>query len=160
MQEVGADHRTLERTFARAVAAHNEGLDEEALKLFKQVLALEPRLPEPRLEVALILLRCGELEEADAQAREALAHLEKGWRALDTLSDDQLMAHGCNLLAEIIKERIATGEILHADPGILRKLWREAEQLVERAARLDPDNQDIMHNYFGFRGSRDRGPAG
>ncbi len=142
---------SLEHLFGQAVEAYTRGKEEEALKLFKQVLSLEPRIPEPRLEVAMILFRRGELEEAEAQAREALAYLEKGWRAVESLTDDQLMAHGCNLVAEILKARTAREDVMHKDPHALRAMWEEAGRLVERAARLDPDNPDVMHNYYGFK---------
>ncbi len=150
------DYSALEETFTQAVTAHTHGDEDRALTLFKKVLSIDPRLPEARLEVAMILLRRGRLDEAEAQAREALEQVEKGWRSLDAFTDEQLLAHASNLVAEILKARIGDDNAA-LRPDAMRALWEEAGRLVARAAELDPDNPDVMRNYYGFKRSGARG---
>jgi Tfp pilus assembly protein PilF len=153
-QEVMDNYEHLEKIFMEAVEANNGGRTEQAEKLFKDVLAEEPRMTEPRLELASIYLRRGQLEEAEEQAREALHYLERGWKWLEELTDDQMLAHACNLLGEILKQQSTSDDVMRQGDGAIRQRWQEAGELFERAAELDPENPDVMSNYFGFKKQR------
>lgn len=144
----------LEKTFMEAVEANNSGRIEQAEALFKQILTEEPRMAEPRLELASIYLRREALGEAEAQAREALEILERGWRWLEDLSEEQLLGHACNLLGEILKQQSTSDEVMSQGDAAIRERWQEAGELFERAAELDPENPDIMSNYYGFKKQR------
>jgi tetratricopeptide (TPR) repeat protein len=145
-----ANYASLEKGFMSAVRAQNAGETDKALKLFKEVLLSEPRLPEPRLEVASILFDKGDLEEAEAHAREALHWAEAGWHWLDDFTEGQLMAYACNLVAEILKARTLDKEGLKQGEDVIRRLWREAGKFIARAARYDSDNLDVMANFYAF----------
>ncbi len=144
----------LETMFMDAVQARNAGDEARAEGLFKQILSAEPRMAEPRLELASIHLKRGDLDEAEAHAREALVQLERGWRWLDTLSDEQMMAHACNLLGEILKQQSSRDDVLRRGDAAIKAIWQEAGELFERAAEADPDNAEAIANYIGFKKQR------
>lgn len=150
------NYEKLEKIFLEAVEANNAGRADDALRLFKEILAEEPRMSEPRLEIASILLRRGDLEEAEAQAREGLDYVERGWRWLENLTDEQLLAHACNLLGEILKQRSVSDAVMRQGEAAMRQLWKEAGELFERGAEADPENPEVMANYLGFK--KQRGP--
>ena len=148
------NYEALEKIFMAAVEANNGGNKAEARRLFKEVLLQEPRIAEPRLELASIALHEGDLEEAEAQAREGLQQLERGWKWLDDPSDEQMLAHACNLLGEILKQLSSSDEVMGRGEAAMRALWNEAGELFERAVELDSENPEIMANYTGFRKNR------
>ena len=148
------NYENLEKVFMAAVEANNRGVADEAIRLFKEILHEEPRMAEPRLELASIYLRQGDLEEAEAEAREGVHQLERGWKWLENLTDDQMLAHACNLLGEILVRRSTSDEVLRQGDGVIREMWQEAGELFERAADLDPENPDVMTNYYGFKKQR------
>ncbi|MFM7202280.1 MAG: tetratricopeptide repeat protein [Myxococcota bacterium] len=153
------NYEALERLFMQAVEAHQARQTELATRLFKEVLAVEPRFPEPRLELATLAVQAGDLEEAEAQAREAIEQLESGWKWLEDFSDEQLMAHACNLLGEVLKARSTSDDVLAQGEAEVRALWSEAGELFARAVELDPDNAEAAANYLGFRRNRVPSPA-
>lgn len=145
------NYQSLESIFMKAVEANNAGNIPDARRFFKEVLEQDPRLPEPRLELATLAMREGDLREAEAQAREGLQQLERGWKWLEDLTDDQMLAHACNLLGEILKQLSTSDEVMQQGDSAMRALWAEAGELFERAVELDADNPDVMSNYTGFR---------
>lgn len=148
------NYEALEKIFMAAVEANNSGNRTEAKRLFKDVLSQEPRIAEPRLELASIAIQEGDLEEAEAQAREGLQQLERGWKWLDELNDEQMLAHACNLLGEVLKQQSSSEAVMAQGEAAMRALWNEAGELFERAIELDPENPDVIANYNGFRKNR------
>jgi len=148
------DYDAIEKLFMEAVEASHKGKVDEALNLFKSCLEHEPRMCEPRFEIASICVSRGAFEEAEAQCREGLKYLERGWRWLDNLTDEQMLAHGYNLLGEILKQRSISDEVLDQGENVIRDLWEEAGLLFDKAADLDPESIEIMENYYGFKKMR------
>ena len=145
----------LEAAFLGAVEAMGQGDLESAETGFRTVLLGDPRLPEPRLELAVILYRRTELEEAEEQARLALDQLERGWHWLDNFEPSQLQSHGHNLLGEIILASAGGNEkesLPSAD--VLDERWAEAEACFKRAVGLDPSNREAARNLSGLRRQR------
>lgn len=151
------EQAALEADFLAAVDALAADRVADAEAGFRKVLAGDPRLPEPRLELAVILYRRGDLEEAEAQARLGLEQIELGWQWLDNFEEGQLHAHALNLLGEILVASVSgagegAGEAM-PDPT----LWKEAERLFKRALEADPQHEAARSNLAGFR--RRRGAA-
>lgn len=153
------NYEALEKLFMDAVNANNEGDQQTATTLFKEILKVEPRMAEPRLELAVIYLRQNMLETAESYAREAVSYLERGWRWLDNLTDEQILGHAYNTLGEILKARSTTDEILSQGTETIKQYWEEAGDLFEKAAELDSENADIMSNYYGFKKQKMPRPA-
>ena len=65
----------LETRFAAALSARRAGDAPGAADLLRSIRAAEPRLAEPRIELAHILLEAGQAAEAEEEVREALRHL-------------------------------------------------------------------------------------
>lgn len=140
--------------FMEGARASNADQLELATQKFKEVLKLEPRLAEPRLELAVLALRQQDLDEAEEQAREAIERLELGWQWLDVLSEDQLKAHACTLLGEILLARALSPQSQGMTDEEMRGLWNETSQLFDRAVALDPHNADAKRNQILVRRKR------
>lgn len=144
----------LEAVFMEGVEAMQGGDIPRAEVCFRSVLVKDPRLPEPRLELAMILFRREDLEEAEEQARFALEQVEKGWHWLDVMTDEELHAHALTLLAEILTARTLAEGLEVADGETLQETWSEAERLLRRAVQLDPHNGDALRGLAGFKSRR------
>ena len=97
--EAGYDARMTEKIGIDAPESHLEGLDEQfmdgtkrlangdidaAAEVFRRILTAEPRLAEPRIELARILIETSQLKEAEAEVREPFVSLRtaaSGWMA-------------------------------------------------------------------------------
>ncbi len=135
----------LEELWLGAVEARQDGRDDQAADLLRQILAAEPRLAEPRLELAHMAIQRGDLEEADEQAAMAVDILSRGGQWIDDLPGAQLEAFALNLLGEI---RYARAELIAAgeDREAFDTLWNEAADAFARASALDPENADARRN--------------
>lgn len=122
-----------------------------AADLFRGVLREEPRLAEPRMELARMCLDTGQLEEAEEQIREAIRILETGGQWVDDLHEDvvQSLAHG--LLGEILRQRADSDEMVFGAPERFKALMDEAGAAFRKAATLDPANAHAGYWGFGLR---------
>lgn len=144
----------LEGLFMEGVEAMQKGETSRAEESFRAVLLKDPRLPEPRLELAMILFRRDDMEEAEEQARFALEQIEKGWHWLDVMTDEELHAHALTLVAEILVARTSGDGVEVVDGEVLRETWTEAERMLRRAVQLDPHNGDALRGLAGFKARR------
>ncbi len=137
--------------FLQAMDLLRQGHTDSASEILREILAEEPRLPEPRLELARLALDGGLLDEAEAQARQGLGLLEAGGQWIDDLPEAtvQSLAHG--LLAEILRKQADRDEVIFGEPERLRGLLDEARQHFDKAARMDPDNEHAAY-YASFLG--------
>lgn len=124
------------------------GRIDDAIELFRGILAVEPRLAEPRLELARIHLDTGRLTDAEAEAREALRLLEAGGQWIDELPEAVVkgLAHG--LLAEILRQAADTDEVIFGPPERFHELTKEARVHFAKAAELDPEYQHASYHAF------------
>ncbi len=139
---------SLGERFMQALDLIRNAQIEEAREALREILATEPRLPEPRIELARIFLQEGDLEQAEAQARISLELLEKGgrWNLDISMASMMGLAHG--LLAEAIRQKSESDAIVMHDPQQIWELTRQAYHHFKRAADLDPDNEHAR--YYAF----------
>jgi len=114
---------------------------DKAGELLRGILKEEPRLAEPRMELARILLDTGQLEEARAQAEEAVAILESGGQWTDEIPENVLASMALGLLGEIIRQQADADDVVFGDPEIWKELTRASEAAFAKAKELDPDNE-------------------
>jgi len=140
---------SLEATFLSALALKDASDFDKAEELLREVLRAEPRLGEPHLELARILLETERIDEAEPHAREALQILTaEGGQWTDDLPENVVQALAHALLAEVLRRRADSDEVLFGDPDVFKALVAEAKEQFERAADLDP--RDEYSSYYGF----------
>lgn len=145
------DERHLEglpELFMEAMSARQRGDVDRALDRLSEVLRREPRLAEPRLELGRIHLDAGRLEDAEAQTREGLAILERGGQWLETLPAAELLSLAHGQLAEVLRQRADSDEVIFGDPEVWRALLAESQRHFAQASELDPQNSHA--SYHGF----------
>jgi tetratricopeptide (TPR) repeat protein len=138
----------LGERFLRGVEHCRAGRVDKATACFRAVLAVEPRLPEPRLELARLLLDTGRLAEAEIEAREALQQLAAGGQWIDELPEAVVLGLAHGLLAEILRQVADTDEVIFGEPDHFHRVTREAREHFAKAAELDPENQHASYHAF------------
>lgn len=131
---------SLQPRFMAALALREKGKVDEAIDLLRGVLRDEPRLAEPRMELARIHLDTGRLEEAEIEAREAIRLLESGGQWTDDLPENVVQAIAWATLGEILKERAATDEVVFGPEETFRELLEQSRAAFARAHALDPSD--------------------
>ena len=145
----GLDQRLLD-----ALEARRKGDVDAASELLRSILTVEPRLAEPRLELASILLEAQQLEEAEAEAREAARLLDLGGQWTEDVEPGVLRSMAWNLLAEALTRQADLDEVVFGDPERWTALMTEAREAFAKAAQLDPTNEHARHWSLGM------GPGG
>ncbi|HND32012.1 MAG TPA: tetratricopeptide repeat protein, partial [Myxococcota bacterium] len=84
LEEPEVHLQQLEVEFMAALELRTKGKSDEARQKLENVLRVDPRLPEPRLEMARIYLETQRLEDAETEAREALSLLQAGGQWVET----------------------------------------------------------------------------
>jgi tetratricopeptide (TPR) repeat protein len=133
--------KALETRFLQALEARGRGDVDGAAELLRGVLKVDPRLAEPRLELANILLETGQLVEAEDQVREALTTLQGGGRWTEDLDDSQLQSLAWGTLGEALRRRADTDDVVFGPAEAYVALVEEAERAFHKALDLDPDNE-------------------
>jgi tetratricopeptide (TPR) repeat protein len=114
----------------------------------RAILRTEPRLAEPRMELARILLDTDRLDEALEEAREALEVLDKNGPWTQDLEENVVQAIAHATLAEILRRKADEDDVIFGDPEIFRAMVAEAKAHFEKAASLDPNEE--MSSYYAF----------
>lgn len=140
MAERDADLQSLQPRFMAALALRERGKVDEAVELLRGVLRDEPRLAEPRMELARIHLVAGRLEEAEAEAREAIRLLEAGGQWTDDLPEGVVQSIAWATLGEVLKERASTDEVVFGPEATFRELVEQSRAAYTRAHALDPSD--------------------
>lgn len=138
-----------------AAESHLEGLDEQfmdgtkrmasgeidaAAEIFRRILSAEPRLAEPRIELARILIETSQLKEAEAEIREAIRILESGGQWIDAFTENQVLSVSYGILAEVLRVLAEGDELVFGDPETWRNVVDEAHAAFRKARELDPEN--------------------
>ena len=146
MSEIEPHLSTLGPRFVAAIELRANGRVDEALDAFGAILRQEPRLAEPRLEIARIHLETGRLEDAEIQAREALRILLNGGQWTEDLPETVVLALAWALIGEILKEKAASDEVVFGDPALFREILAESRVAYAKAAELDPSDTSSWAN--------------
>lgn len=136
--------------FMAALKARRNGQVDQAAELLRSILAAEPRLAEPHMELASIHLAVEQPELAVEHAREAVSLLEKGGQWTDDLPEHVVKSLSWNLLGESLKQVADQDSVVFGDAERWKTLMAEAKASFRRAAALDPDNQHASWSAFGF----------
>jgi tetratricopeptide (TPR) repeat protein len=158
-QEEAVRLDALAAQFTAALDLKERGDLDRAEEMLHRVLRAEPRLPEPRMELARILLDTDRLADAEEHARLALEHLEGGGRWTDSLPPGVVEAIAHALLAEILRRRLEEDDVIFGDPEGFRRMLQESQQLFARAHTLDPTDETSSY-YALFLGDPAAGPPG
>ena len=138
----------LGAAFMAALQVKEAGKLDKAEEAFTQILKEEPRLPEPRMELARILLDTDRLTDAEEHARTALDHLEAGGQWTDILPEHQVKAIAHALLAEVLRRRIDEDDVIFGDPADFKRLLEESKSHFAKAHALDPS--DEYSSFYAF----------
>lgn len=140
--------KVLEALFMGALEVRRRGDVDKAVELLNDVLKGEPRLAEPRLELGRIQLEMGRLDEAEEQTRQALAVLQAGGQWVDEIPENVMLSLAHNQLAELLRRRAESDEVVFGDPEVFKALLKEAQQHFDTAGKLDPSNEHA--GFFAF----------
>ena len=100
----------LAKKFLQALHDKDNGRLDEAEDALRDILQTEPRLPEPHMELARILVDSDRLTDAETHAREALEKLEARDKLVKV--DVGVSPHGG------IERKAVQGALPHVDGGI------------------------------------------
>lgn len=162
----GQDYSRVERAgmamlaerFEEAMGKRREGKDDEAKSLLRKLLELEPRLPEPRLELAHIAFRDNDLDDAEGHVRVAVERLREGGQWTAALPANELLAYALNFLGEILIA--STQAALDGEPKVDKDAyltaWNEAAKVFNEAHELDPRDERIAENRLRYRPIREK----
>lgn len=138
----------LGERFLMALRLKDGAKFDQAEDELRAILRREPRLAEPRMELARILLDTDRLDDAMEQAREAISVLEKHGSWTEEVEENVVRAIAHATLAEILRRKADEDDVIFGDPEIFRAMVAEAKSHFEQAATLDP-NED-MSSYYAF----------
>lgn len=142
----------LEKKFQQALSANQQNDVDRANKLFQEIINIEPRLPEARLEYAFNLIGMGRLNQAQGHAEEAARLLEISGPWLADLELDVLLSMAYALQGEILREQASTDDVVFRQPEQFQLLMDQAKSCFQKAAALDPSNEHAQY-WGGFDGA-------
>ncbi len=134
--------------FMEAMVMLQAGGVARGMELLQLIVRREPRLPEPHLELARIHYDAGRLDEAEVEAREGMAHLQRGGQWVDEISEDELQSLAHGLLGEILRARLDTDAVVFGGESLYRALLDDSRFHFKEATRLDPRNDHAGHHAF------------
>ncbi len=149
--EANEDHLVLlQRHFMKAMQLREAGDESGAAKVLEEILREEPRLAEPRLELAHIHLLHDRFDEAHEHAKLAVSTLRAGGQWTQDVEPSALLSFAVNLLGETVARRLEEGDLFLTDRASFTRLWNEASAHFDEAARLDGCNEDALRNRTRF----------
>ena len=140
----------LSQAFQEAMALRSAGKTEAAEKALLEILKLEPRLAEPRIELAHIAFSNGDIEQAESQTRQALNSLRANGQWTEDLKPEVLLSYTLNLLGEILISRFNERSVDEDDFTQYETAWNEAASLFSQAVEVDPENREARSNVLRF----------
>jgi tetratricopeptide (TPR) repeat protein len=146
----------LEPRFLAALSRKAAGDLDAAEEELRAILRLEPRLPEPHLELGRLLLDTDRLDDAEDHVREALRLVEAGGQWTDEIPEAVLEALTHATLAEVLRRRADDDDVIFGDAAVFRSLVDESRRHFARAAELDPQDEYASYHAF-FMGLEGKG---
>lgn len=131
----------LSGIFMTALTAKEDGKLDAAEELLRDILRAEPRLAEPHMELARILLDTERLIPAEAEAREALDQLAATGPWLEEVGGATVHAIAHALLAEVLRRRADEDDVIFGDPEVFTALLDESRKHFDLARKLDPSDE-------------------
>ncbi len=119
--------------FMNAVQRMEKNDVDAAAEILRRILQKEPRLAEPRIELARILIETRQVSEAESEIREAIRILENGGQWLDDLSEAQVQSVAYGLLAEVLRMMAEEDEVVFGDPERWRSIVDESHAAFRKA---------------------------
>ena len=141
----------LEPKMMEAMSARAEGKDGAAKAIFEDILKAEPRLAEPRLELAHIAAVAEDWDEAQTQARLAVDILRRGGQWTEDVEPRALLAFALNLLGELIVRTLEEGDLFLTDRARFQMTWNEAAAIFDEALEVDPECVEARRNRTRYR---------
>jgi tetratricopeptide (TPR) repeat protein len=138
----------LGQAFMEALRIKEAGSLDDAHEALTSILKQEPRLAEPRMELARILLDTDRVEEAEEHARQALGDLENHGQWVEDIGENTVLALAHALLAEALRRRADDDDIIFGDPETFAALLKESRSHFSKASELDPS--DAYSSYHAF----------
>ncbi len=143
--------KRLEIQLQAALELRRKGEIDKAAEALKGILKSEPRLAEPRLELASILLHAGQLEEAEGHAEEAISILESGGQWTDEIPENVLLSMAWSLLGESVRRQAESDAVVFGDPEEWKNLMERTKEAFKKAETLDTDNTHASEWAFGLQ---------
>ena len=141
--------------FLHALQWKDAGNVDKAEEALRALCADEPRLAEPRMELARLLLDTDRLDDALDQAREALDQLGRTGVWTEEIPENVVKGVCHALLAEILRRQADEDDVIFGDPDRWRAILAESREHFEKAAALDPsDEYASYHAFFMGLGSK------
>ena len=133
-----------------ALALQRAGKTDKAVEALRAILNQEPRLAEPRMEIASIEIGKARYEEAEAQAEEAIKILEAGGQWTDDLPENVLLSMAWSLLGESLRRQAESDSCVFGDPAVFEELMKRARNAFQKAEALDKMNQHAAEYAAGL----------
>jgi tetratricopeptide (TPR) repeat protein len=155
MDRIEREERDLEelgKRFMSALESKSSGNIDHAEDELVAIVRIEPRLAEPRMELARLLLDTGRIDDAEEHARAALGTLRTGGRWNEDVPEKVLLSMAAALLGEILRQRADGDDLIFGDADTFKGVLAEATALILEAAELDPTDEYASYHAF-FMGS-------
>ena len=139
------ENEALEQRFMQAIEARENGDLDSAAEMMLGILKIEPRLPEPHLELSHIYLQVGQLEDAQTHIDEAIVYLESGGQWTDDLEESEVLSLAYSTKGEIYRALASEDEMVFGDEEEFKKLLKEAKTAFKKAALINPQNEHAVY---------------
>jgi len=138
----------LAQRFMEAVEHKTEGRIDDAEDTLRDILKVEPRLAEPQLELARLLLDTSRHAAAEHHAREAVRILENGGQWTDEIPEGVLRGLAHATLAETLRRIAEEDDVIFGAPERFHELVNEAKLHFGKAAEFDPSDEYASYHAF------------
>ena len=145
--------------FDEAMAARRSADVDRAKELLRGILKDEPRLAEPHLELAGLLLDLEQPEEALEHAREAVRLLNSGAVWTEAIPANVLAGLAWDTLGECLKQVADQDSVVFGPEERWRALMEESRFAFAQAVELDPTNEHADWGAFGMGATAEKAPA-
>ena len=154
----GAQLSALATQFMNALQARSNHEEDRAEELLRGIVKTEPRLAEPHMELARVLLDSDRLAESEGHARAALEHLEDTGPWTEEVPENVLRALAHGLLAEVLRRIADEDDVIFGDPERFKALVSESQHHFKAAAALDPSDEYASYYAFFMGPNSENGP--
>ncbi len=142
--------------FTAALQAKDDGKIDVAEDELRTLISEEPRLGEPHLELARLLLDTERLAEAEDHAREAIEQFERSGTWIEAIPANIIRGLAHATLAEILRRKAEEDDVIFGDAAEFHALIAESKQHFEKAAEFDPSDEYASYHAF-FLGASGHG---